>query len=307
MEQSLPSTTSSTPTTDVKPQWPDAEKQHRKQRRRDRLIRGIVIGSAVLVIGTLLLILGYILLQGIPHLSWDLFTTPYKPGLEQYGIQSMIVSTLMLIILTLVIATPIGILSAIYLNEYAKKGKVLEVIRFATESLAGIPSILFGLFGYALFVLGFGFRYSILSGSLTLAIMVLPVIIRTTEQALQAVPMSYREGSLALGAGKLYTIWHVVLPNAIAGILTSVILSVGRIIGETAAVIYTMGTVTEMPTGFLSAGRSLSVHLYFLAKEGVSFDSAFAVAVILLVLVLILNTLASFVAKRIGRKGKGEA
>ena len=253
-----------------------------KKRKADVLLKGAIYLCAALVGLTLVGIIGYILIKGIPNLSWDLFTTPYKPGVGQYGIQTMIVSTLLLVVTTLIIVTPIGICSAIYLNEYAKKGRVLEMIRFATESLAGIPSILYGLFGYAMFVVFLGLKYSIVSGALTLAVMCLPVVVRNTEQALGSVPDSYREGSLALGAGKLRTICKVVLPNAMSGILTSVILSIGRVVGETAAIIYTMGSTVGMPSGIFSSGRSLSVHLYFLAKEGVSFESAFAVAVVLL-------------------------
>ena len=292
--------------TQIQPMCRSSERFQKRRRRADRVLRAVLTLCAVLVVGSLLLLIGYILINGIGHINWQLFTTEYKPGLGQYGIKTMVVSTLMLIGLTLVIATPIGILAAIYMTEYAQKGKVLELIRFATESLAGIPSILFGLFGYGIFVIGLGFRYSILAGALTMSIMVLPILIRTTEQALLSVPQSYREGSLALGASKLYTIFHVVLPNAISGILTSVILSVGRVVGETAAVIYTMGSTIGMPDGVMSSGRSLSVHLYLLAKEGKSFDSAFAVAVVLLVLVALINFLASTIAKRMGKAAKGE-
>ena len=283
-----------------------SEHFEKRRKRSDRVLQTLLTVCAVLVVGSLLLLIGYILINGIPHISWELFTTEYRPGLGLTGIKTMIVSTLMLIGLTLVIATPIGILAAIYMTEYAKKGKLLEIIRFATESLSGIPSILFGLFGYGVFVIGLGFRYSILAGALTMSIMVLPILIRTTEQALLSVPQSYREGSLALGAGKLYTIFPVVLRNAISGILTSVILSVGRVVGETAAIIYTMGSTIGMPDGIMSSGRSLSVHLYLLAKEGVSFDSAFAVAVVLLVLVALINFLATTIAKHMGKAAKGE-
>ena len=276
-----------------------------KKRKADVLLKGAIYLCAALVGLTLVGIIGYILIKGIPNLSWDLFTTPYKPGVGQSGIQTMIVSTLLLVVTTLIIVTPIGICAAIYLNEYAKKGRVLEMIRFATESLAGIPSILYGLFGYAMFVVFLGLKYSIVSGALTLAVMCLPVVVRNTEQALGSVPDSYREGSLALGAGKLRTICKVVLPNAMSGILTSVILSIGRVVGETAAIIYTMGSTVGMPSGIFSSGRSLSVHLYFLAKEGVSFESAFAVAVVLLVIVALINQLATMAAKMVGKKAKG--
>ena len=276
-----------------------------KRKAKDLLLKIAIYFCAALVLCALVGIIGYILVEGIPHLSWDMFTTEYKPGIGLYGIKTMIVSTLLLVVTTLVIVTPIGICAAIYLNEYAKKGRMLNIGRFATESLAGIPSILYGLFGYAMFVVFFGLKYSILSGALTLAVMCLPVVVRNTEEALSSVPDSYREGSLALGAGKLRTIVKVVLPNAMNGILTSVILSIGRIVGETAAIIYTMGSSVSMPDGIMSAGRSLSVHLYFLAKEGISFDSAFAVAVVLVVVVAIINQLATLAAKLFSNKAKG--
>lgn len=217
----------------------------------------------------------------------------------------MIVSTLMLIGLTVIIATPIGILSAIYLSEYAKKGALLELIRFATESLSGIPSIIYGLFGYAFFVVVCGLKLSILSGALTLSIMVLPIIIRTTEEALLAIPQSYREGSLALGAGKLTTILRVVLPSAIGGILTSVILSIGRMVGETAALIYTMGSSVNVPQSLMNGGRTLSVHLYFLAKEGTDMGQSFATAAVLLILVAFINFLAKSVANVLQKRNRG--
>lgn len=250
-------------------------------------------------------IVGIILVRGIPHINWTFLSTLYQPGLGQEGILPMIVSTLMLVAVTLLIAVPVGVLAAIYLNEYAKRGRMLQVIRFATESLAGIPSILYGLFGFAMFVVFFQLRFSILSGALTLAIMVLPIVVRTTEQALSTVPDSYREGSYALGAGKLYTIIHVVLPNAIGGILTSVILAVGRIVGETAALVYTMGSSVQMPTsGLASSGRTLSVHLFFMAKEGTNAQQSFAVATVLLLVVAVINALASWVATKLGKQRK---
>lgn len=277
----------------------------RKKRKADLLLKTAIYLCAALVFAVLAGIIGYILYKGVPQLNGQMFTTPYKPGVGLYGIQTMIVSTLLLVATTLVIVTPVGICAAIYLSEYAKKGRMLALIRFATESLAGIPSILYGLFGFALFVVALGMKYSILSGALTLAVMCLPVVVRNTEQALGSVPQSYREGSLALGAGKLRTIAKVVLPNAMSGILTSVILSIGRIVGETAAIIYTMGSTVGMPAGLLSSGRSLSVHLYFLAKEGVSFESAFAVAVVLLVIVAVINQLATLIARAFGNRAKG--
>jgi len=217
------------------------------------------------------------------------------------GILPMIVTTFYVIAISIAIATPIGICAAIYLVEYAKPGKLVRTIRFATESLAGIPSIIFGLFGFLFFVTVLHFKFSILSGALTLSIMVLPTIVRTTEEALKAVPQSYREGSLGLGASKLSTIMNVVLPTAVPGILAAVILSVGRIIGETAAIYMTVGMAPYIPKGFMESGRTLSVHLYLLAKEGISFEKAYATAAVLIIIVAFLNFIANKTASALNR------
>ncbi len=269
----------------------------------DGTATGLIWGAALLTVGVLLFIVAYILFQGLPHIDWPFITDVYRPGLGQEGILPMIISTLYLIGVALLIAVPVGVLAAIYLAEYAKEGPVLQVIRFATESLAGIPSIIYGLFGYAFFVTAIKLRMSILAGSLTVALMIIPIIVRTTEEALRAVPRSYREGSLALGASQLTTIRRVVLPTAIGGILTSVILSVGRIVGETAAVIYTMGSAVAIPRGIASSGRSLSVHLYFLAKEGTSVEQSHAAAAVLLILVALINMLANVTARKYRVRG----
>lgn len=269
----------------------------------DGTATGLIWGAALLTVGVLLFIVAYILFQGLPHIDWPFLTDVYRPGLGQEGILPMIISTLYLIGVALLIAVPVGVLAAIYLAEYAKEGPVLQVIRFATESLAGIPSIIYGLFGYAFFVTAIKLRMSILAGSLTVALMIIPIIVRTTEEALRAVPRSYREGSLALGASQLTTIRRVVLPTAIGGILTSVILSVGRIVGETAAVIYTMGSAVAIPRGIASSGRSLSVHLYFLAKEGTSVEQSHAAAAVLLILVALINMLANVTARKYRVRG----
>ena len=274
-----------------------------KRKAKDLLLKIAIYFCAALVLCALVGIIGYILVEGIPHLSWDMFTTEYKPGIGLYGIKTMIVSTLLLVVTTLVIVTPIGICAAIYLNEYAKKGRMLNIIRFATESLAGIPSILYGLFGYAMFVVFFGLKYSILSGALTLAVMCLPVVVRNTEEALSSVPDSYREGSLALGAGKLRTVFSIVLPSAMPGILSGVILAVGRIVGETAALIYTASTVAAVPTSVFSSTRTLAVHMYMLSNEGLHVGETYGTAVVLLVLVLVINSLSGFVAGKLA-KGK---
>lgn len=263
----------------------------------------LVWGSAMLTVAILVYILAYILLVGLPHLDLHFLTDLYRPGLGQEGILPMVISTLYLIVVSLLIAMPLGILAAVYLAEYAQEGLLLGLIRFATESLAGIPSIIYGLFGWAFFVTALRLRLSILAGALTLVLMVMPIIVRTTEEALRAVPISYREGSLALGASKLATIRRVILPAAWGGILTSVILSIGRIVGETAAVVYTMGSAVAVPKGLLSSGRSLSVHLYFLAKEGTSSEQAFAAAAVLLLMVALVNAFAMWAGKKTQERG----
>lgn len=216
-----------------------------------------------------------------------------------------IINTLLLTALALIIATPLGIFSAIYMVEYAKKGnKIVNVVRITAETLSGIPSIVYGLFGMLFFVGTCKFGYSLLSGAFTVAIMVLPTIMRTTEEALLSVPKNYREGSFGLGAGKLRTVFKVVLPSAVPGILSGVILATGRIVGETAALIYTAGTVAKVPTSVFSSARTLSVHMYNLSKEGLNIDQAYATAVVLLVMVIIINMLSSFAAKKLSAKNK---
>ena len=211
-----------------------------------------------------------------------------------------LINTVIMTALSLLIAVPFGIFSAIFLVEYAKRGnKFVEVIRLTTETLQGIPSIVYGLFGKLFFVTTCGWGFSILAGAFTLSIMVLPLIMRSTEEALKAVPDSYREGSFGLGAGKLRTVFRIVLPSAIPGILAGVILAIGRIVGETAALIYTAGTVADIPKSVMSSGRTLAVHMYNLASEGLYMDQAYATAVILLVLVVGINTLSGVVAKRL--------
>lgn len=271
----------------------------------DNLLKALLWVCGGIAVAFLALILVYVITRGIPYINWDFLTTAYRPGLGSNGIRDIIVGTLAMVGLTLVIAVPIGVLAAIYMGEYAKKGKVLTTIRFCVESLAGIPSILYGLFGYTFFAIQLAFGFSLLSSALTLAIMVLPVIIRSTEEALFTVPDSYREGSLALGASKLTTLFRVILPSAIPGILSAIILSMGRVMGETAAVYYTAGTMARVPSSVFSSTRSLAVHLYLLVKEGLESGDAFATATILIVIVVGLNALANFIAKRLSRKLTG--
>ena len=214
-----------------------------------------------------------------------------------------IINTVTMTVLSLIFAVPIGIFSAIYLVEYAKKGnKLVSVVRLTTETLSGIPSIVYGLFGYLMFNKALGWGYSMLGGALTLAIMILPLVMRTTEEALLAVPDSFREGSFGLGAGRLRTVFRVVLPSAVPGILSGVILSIGRIVGETAALIYTSGTVSGIPKSLLSSGRTLSVHMYALLSEGLYTEQAYATAVVLLILVLIINAISGYAAKKVSSK-----
>lgn len=261
----------------------------------------LIILAAVITVGAMLFIVAYILIKGIPHLSLEMFEFTYNS--ENLSMMPAIINTLIMTVLTLIMAVPVGILSAVYLVEYAKRGsKLVSVIRITTETLSGIPSIVFGLFGYLAFVIATGWRNSLIAGALTLAIMVLPTIIRTTEEALIAVPDSYREGSYGLGAGKLRTIFKIVLPSAVPGILSGVILSIGRIVGETAALIFTSGTVAAVPQKLTDSARTLAVHMYCLMTEGLYTGQAYATAVILIVMVLIINGLSGLIAHKIAKR-----
>ena len=264
-------------------------------------LAAVVVLSAVITLAVLAALLLYILAKGIPNLKPELFEWEYNT--TNVSMMPAIVNTLTITAMTLVIAVPAGIFSAIYLVEYAKRGnKFVSVVRMTTETLSGIPSIVFGLFGYLFFNIYLGWGYSILGGALTLAIMVLPLIMRTTETALMSVPDAFREGSFGLGAGKLRTVFRVVLPSAVPGILAGIILAVGRIVGETAALLYPAGTAAEVADGFFSSGRTLAVHMYALLNEGLYMEQAYATAVILLVLVVGINALSSFIAKKAGVK-----
>ena len=261
------------------------------------ILKILIFAAAIFTIAMLGYLIVYILVKGIPNLSPDLFAIKYTT--ENVSMLPSIINTIIMIALALVIAVPIGVFSAIYLTEYAKKGnKLVQVIRMTTETLTGIPSIVYGLFGALFFVTALHMQLSLLAGILTVAIMVLPTVLRTTEEALLSVPVSYREGSFGLGAGKLRTIFRIVLPSAIPGILSGVILATGRIAGETAALIYTAGTVAEIPKNLFSSGRTLAVHMYVLSQEGLHTDKAFATAVILLVMVLVINILSAKIAAK---------
>lgn len=257
--------------------------------------------SAIFTAVTLIFIVGYILIKGVPHLTPQLFELEYNS--ENVSMFPAIINTILMIVLSLLVAGPLGIFAAVYLVEYAKKGnKLVSVVRVTAETLTGIPSIVYGLFGMLFFVTTLRWGYSMLAGAFTLAIMVLPVIMRTTEEALLAVPDTYREASFGLGAGKLRTIFVVILPSAVPGIFSGVILSIGRIVGETAALMYTAGTVAELPDSVMSSTRTLSVHMYSLASEGLYVNQAYATAVVLLVIVLVINWLSGRIARKI-KKG----
>jgi len=268
------------------------------------ILRFVVWFAAAVVAFIILFLVGYILVKGIPHLTPSLFEWKYNS--ENASLMPALINTVIMTILALIFAAPLGIFSAIYLVEYARRGnKLVSVVRMAAETLSGIPSIVYGLFGMMFFVVALGWGLSLLAGAFTLAIMILPLIMRTTEEALLSVPDAYREGSFGLGAGRLRTVFSVVLPSAVPGILAGIILAVGRVVGETAALIFTAGTVAKLPISLLSSTRTLSVHMYNLSSEGLYVNQTYATAVVLLLLVVCINTLSGFMAKKIagGRNG----
>lgn len=258
----------------------------------------LVMLSAIITFAVLFFLIAYILIHGVPYIKPSLFSFTYSS--DNASLMPALINTVIMTFLSLLVAVPFGIFAAIFLVEYAKRGnKFLGVIRLTTETLSGIPSIVYGLFGMLFFVNTLDWGFSLLAGAFTLAIMILPLIMRTTEEALKSVPDTFREGSFGLGAGKLRTVFRIVLPSAVPGILAGVILAVGRIVGETAALIYTAGTVANVPSSVMGSGRTLAVHMYNLASEGLYMDQAYATAVILLVLVVGINALSSVVAKRL--------
>ena len=265
------------------------------------LLRILVILSAIITAGVVLFIIGYILYHGVPNLAMPgLFS--WKFTAENQSMMPAIINTVIMIALTLMLAVPIGVFAAIYLVEYSKRGnRFVKIIRVTAETLSGIPSIVYGLFGYIVFVITLGWSFTLLSGVITMAIMILPLIMRTTEEALMAVPDSFREGSFGLGAGRLRTVFRIVLPSSIPGILSGVILAIGRIVGESAALIFTSGTNPVVPKSLFSSASTLSVHLYTLLNEGRYTDQAYATAVVLLIVVIIINALSSVVAKKLSR------
>ena len=265
------------------------------------LLRILVILSAIITAGVVLFIIGYILYHGVPNLAMPgLFS--WKFTAENQSMLPAIINTVIMIVLTLMLAVPIGVFAAIYLVEYSKRGnRFVKIIRITAETLSGIPSIVYGLFGYIVFVITLGWSFTLLSGVITMAIMILPLIMRTTEEALMAVPDSFREGSFGLGAGRLRTVFRIVLPSSVPGILSGVILAIGRIVGESAALIFTSGTNPVVPKSLFSSASTLSVHLYTLLNEGRYTDQAYATAVVLLIVVIIINALSSVVAKKLSR------
>lgn len=282
----------------------EREKSNASKRRIiSMVLRLLVWLGAALTTLVLAFLVGYILVQGVPYLTPSLFEWEYNS--TNVSLMPALVNTLYMAGLALVIAVPLGVGSAIYLVEYAKRGsKFVQLVRMTTETLQGIPSIIYGLFGMLFFVTALKWNLSLLSGACTLAIMVLPVIMRTTEEALIAVPDSYREGGFGLGAGRLRTVFRCVLPSAVPGILGGVILALGRCVGEVAALLFTAGTVAQIAGGVFDSARTLSVHMYVLASEGLHVNETFATAVVLLIMVVILNLLATLAAKMMNKGSK---
>lgn len=260
----------------------------------------LVLLGALLTFAVLIFLIVYILARGIPHIKPSLFSFNYTT--DNVSLMPALINTVSMTLMSLIIAVPFGIFAAIFLVEYAKRGnRFMGMIRLTTETLSGIPSIVYGLFGMLFFVNMLGWGFSLLAGAFTLAIMILPLIMRTTEEALKSVPDTFREGSFGLGAGKLRTVFRIVLPSAIPGILAGVILSVGRIVGETAALIYTAGTVANVPSSMMGSGRTLAVHMYDLSREGLYMNQAYATAVVLLILVVGINALSSIIARKLAK------
>ena len=265
------------------------------------LLRLLMVISTIFTVGITVCLVGYILIKGIPNLTPEQFAWEYNT--ENVSMLPAIVNTLMMVVLVLIFAVPVGVGAAIYLVEYAKKGnKLVKIVRVTTETLQGIPSIVYGLFGYLFFAVFFGWGYTFLGGALTLAIMILPLIMRTTEEALLSVPDSFREGSFGLGAGKLRTIFKIILPSAVPGIVSGIILGIGRVVGETAALMFTAGTIAKVPGSLMDSGRTLAVHMYALLSEGLYMDQAYASAVVLMVVVLLINACSGWIAKKLTKR-----
>lgn len=273
----------------------------KRTRIGDNVLKALIYLAAGVAIALLVGIMGYVFVRGLPQVSWQLLSTVQSSLKGNFGILGNIINTIYIIVITLIIAAPIGIGSAIYLNEYAKPGKLVRTIEFTTEILSGIPSIIFGLFGMVFFGMTLKLGYSVLTGSFTLTLMVLPLITRNTQEALKTVPDSYRSGALGIGATKWYMIRTILLPSAAPGILTGIILSIGRIVGESAALLFTAGSGFQLPKNlfgklFESSG-TLTIQLY-LSMQKAKYDQAFGIAVVLLIIVLGINLLTRFLTNR---------
>jgi len=277
-------------------------------RTTQKLALACIWGTGAVTLLILLVIIGYVMVQGFSNISWSFLTTPPKGGMSgEGGISTVIVCTLYLIGLTMAIVVPLGVGAAIYLSEYAPDNRLTSLIRYGTDVLAGVPSIVFGLFGFALFVMALHFSFSILSGALTLACLLLPTLIRASEEALRAVPRSHREAALALGATKWQTVWRVLLPAALPGIATGIILCIGRGIGETACLFVTMGGTSAMPTSLLSGGRTLSMHLLHLVLDTNAFEKALATGVVLIIVIGVINAMTNWLSQRFRARMTGGA
>ncbi len=274
----------------------------------DLVLHALIYISAGITVLILAAIIIYVVVRGAPQITWQFLSTAPSALKQRYGILPSIINTLYIVVITLIISTPIGVGAAVYLNEYAKRGRLIRLIEFTIETLAGIPSIIYGLFGAIFFGTYLKLGYSILTGALTLTIMVLPIIIRTTQEALKTVPQSYREGALGMGAGKWHMIRTIILPSSMSGIITSIILSIGRIVGESAALLYTAGSVTNLPTNWIthatSSGATLTVQMYFAVSNGKYSNEGFGIALVLILIVFIINSLTKIIAKR-SAKSKG--
>ena len=276
--------------------------QYLKKHPFSFFLRILVYVSAAITVTVLVFLIGYILYKGVPNLTLPgIFD--WKFTSQNMSMTPAIINTVLMTVLSLLMAVPIGVFAAIYLVEYSKKGnKLVKLIRVTAETLSGIPSIVYGLFGFIVFVITLGWSYTLLSGAITLSIMILPLIMRTTEEALMAVPDSFREGSFGLGAGRLRTVFRIIVPSAMPGILSGVILAIGRIVGESAALIFTAGTNPVVPDSVFSSVSTLSVHMYALMTEGLYVDQAYAVAVVLLVVVILINALSAALARKLTKK-----
>jgi len=273
----------------------------KKRRPADAALKTLICICAAAVVAVLFYMLAYIMMRGLPNVTWEFLSTAPSALNKTVGILPSIINTLYMIGLTLLIATPIGVGAAIYLNEYAKRGRIVKAIEFTTETLAGIPSVLYGLFGAIFFGMTMKLGYSILAGALTLVIMILPIIVRTTQEALKTVPEPYREGALGVGVTKWYMIRTIILPSSLPGVITAVILAIGRIVGESAALIFTSGIGTNMPQGFFShameSGATLTVQLYTYSAKGQN-ESAFGIAAVLVIIVLTINLMTNYMSKK---------